>query len=131
MLETSQATLLERALTANAWFSRFSGLALAVFSPWLADFAGVETWVLVLVGLCLIGYSLWLGAVAARRPTNRTEAMVAIAGDEAWVVAAIVIIFVFPDALTTGGKLVLGLTTIVVALFATAQVIGLRRPEAG
>ncbi len=124
-------TLLERALTANAWFSRISGVVLAVLSPWLADLAGVETWVLVVLGLGLIAYSLWLGAAAARRPINTTEAVIAIAADDVWVAAAAVIIFFLPDALTTGGRWALGAISLVVAGIGVAQAVGLAQMRQG
>jgi len=103
-------------------------IALAVLSPWLADFAGIETWIVLVVGLGLIGYSMWLGMAASRRPILRTEALTAIVGDDLWVMGAAVIIF-FTDWITTEAKVVLGALTLIVAVFGVVQVIGLAQQE--
>lgn len=129
MTETTQRPLLERTLAANAWFSRVSGVVLAVASPWIADFAGLDTRIVLAVGLGLIGYSLWLDVAARQKPIKRIDAITAIVGDEAWVIGAIAVIFVLPDVLTTGGKWALTLVSLVVAAFSVAQVIGLQQFE--
>ena len=103
-------------------------IALAVLSPWLADFAGIETWIVLVVGLGLIGYSMWLGMAASRRPILRAEALTAIVGDDLWVMGAAVIIF-FTDWITTEAKVVLGALTLIVAVFGVVQVIGLAQQE--
>ena len=128
VIDSEGRTLLEKALNANAWFSRISGLVLAVLSPWLADFAGIDTWIVLVVGLGLIGYSLWLGAAASRRPILRSEALTAVVGDDLWVMGAAVIIF-FTDWITTEAKVVLGVLTAIVALFGIVQVIGLAQQD--
>ena len=128
VIESDSRTLLEKALNANAWFSRISGIALAVLSPWLAEFAGIDTWVVLIVGLGLIAYSLWLGSAASRRPIVRSEALTAIVGDDLWVMAAAAIIF-FTDWITTDAKIVLGVLSAIVAAFGVVQLIGLAQQE--
>jgi hypothetical protein len=62
----------------------------------------------------------------ARRPRPSFVGLV-VAADAAWVLAAVVVIVGFPDAMTAAGLWALGIVTLAVADFAIFQMIGLRR----
>lgn len=121
-----EGTLLGRAMTANAVFSATSGAVLALASTGLDGWLGVNRWVLVAlgVGLVLFGADLWVSA--RRRHRIRLSGIVAVAGDVAWVLAAVVLVG-FTDVLTDAGNVALSAVSVVVLAFAVAQTVGLRR----
>ncbi len=121
----NDSNLLSRALHANALYSTVSGATMAIGAAALDDWAGVPAWLLVALGVGLIGFAASL-IVGARRPsvlvdTGRT----AVAGDIGWIVGAIVVIAA-TSWLTTAGEVTLALISIPVAAFAALQWRGLR-----
>lgn len=119
------SNLLSRALHANAVYSTLSGATMAVGAVALDDWSGVPAWLLVAIGVGLIGFAVSL-VFGARRPkllvdTGRT----AVAGDIGWIVGAVVVIAA-TSWLTTAGEVTLALISVPVAIFAAAQWQGLR-----
>ena len=117
--------LLRIALRANAVFSGVSAGVLIAGGSALAEWLGIPTAIIVLVGLGLVpwaGFAWWTS-----RTLELTAVRVIIAGDIAWVVGAIVVLIGFGDDMTTAGVWSLALVSIGVADFAIAQSIGLRR----
>lgn len=123
-------TLLRRALATNALFSGLSGVAMIAFSGPLDRFMGLgHSWLLIVIGTGLVGFAALIGLNLRRPNLNRTEAWLTTASDVAWVVASAIIVFGFPDVLSTGGKWLIGLVAVGVADFALFQFIGLRRAK--
>lgn len=114
------------AMTENAVFSAASGVVLAAGAAALDTWFGVPAWLLVLVGLGLVGYAADL--VWFTRSPHRLAlgGRVAVAADAAWVFGAAVLLLGFPETLTTQGNVALAVVTVVVAAFAVAQWRGLR-----
>ncbi len=120
--------LLRRALVANAVFSAVAGLGMIVFSGPLDRFMGLGLpWLLIAVGLGVVGFAVLIGLNLRRAQLNRTEAWLTVASDITWVAASAMIVFAFPDLLNTGGKVLVGLVALAVADFALFQFLGLRR----
>lgn len=122
----NESNLLFRALHANAIYSTAAGATMAIGAAALDDWSGVPAWLLVAIGVGLIGFAASL-VFGARRPnlivdTGRT----AVAGDIGWIVGAIVVIAA-TTWLTTAGEVTLALISIPVAIFAVTQWQGLRR----
>ena len=118
-------SLLRRALTGNGLFSILSGLIGALFASELADFMGVNSVVLVAIGLGVVGFGILTLMSAQRRQINLFQANLTIIGDVSWVLGAAVIIMI-PGLMTTQGNMLLGVVSIVVAMFALLQIIGVR-----
>ena len=123
---TAEPSLLRAVLRENAVFSAGSGAVLALGSPGLDSWLGVDAWILLALGVGLVAYaaSLWVGA--GRGETLRLTGQTAIAGDIGWVIGAAVLIAA-TSWLTRNGEIALAVVSIPVALFATGQIIGLRR----
>lgn len=119
--------LLRTTLTANAAFSGLAGVATVVLAGQLSTPLGVPTVVLVVVGLGLLPWTALLWRARSRPTLRRPEALVAIAGDTAWVVASVVVVALSPGGLTPLGHWVIGVVALGVADFAALQVLGLRR----
>lgn len=121
--EADDTRLLRVAMTENALFSGASGVALAAGSPWLSGWLGAPTWVLVAVGLGLVGWAAELRRTAGTVVGGRT----AVAGDLGWVVGTAVLLLGWPDAMTNAGRIAAEVVAIAVAGFAAWQAVGLRR----
>lgn len=115
-------------LRANAVFSLLCATVLVVGAVPLASWMGVGTWVAVAVGLGLLPFGLIVFRVA-RDPAAAGVRQI-IAADVGWVAAAVVILVAFPDAMSTVGRWLLALVSLVVAEFAAGQYVGLKRAEA-
>ena len=117
--------LLRNALLANAAFSGLSGITLLVFSGALGGLIGVPSNALAVTGAVLLVFALGLVRNGRRAQVNLAEARLAVVSDWAWVVGSAVLIALVP--LTAPGRaLVVGVAA-VVAAFALAQAVGIRR----
>ena len=125
---SGQAALLRRSLATNASFSALSGIALIAFSGPLDRFMGLGlTWLLIVIGVGLLGFAALIVLNLRRPRLSRTDAWLTIASDIAWVAGSVIILLGFPDLLGTGGKWLVGLVAVCVADFALLQYLGLRR----
>ena len=125
-MENTSQGLLRGALTGNGLFSILSGLAAAVFAAPLGDLMGISWVVLLVVGFGVIGFGIVTLMNARRQPINLAEAKLTIVADIVWVGAAAVIVLI-PGLLTADGNLLLGGVSVVVAVFAILQSIGIRQ----
>lgn len=119
--------LLATSVSYNAIFSAICGVTLIVGAPLLSGAFGVAGWILASVGLGLVGFAallLWLLA-APRRLTSGARAVVF--ADVAWVLGASVLIVGFPTLLPPAGRVALGAVSVVVAVIAVGQAVGLSR----
>jgi len=118
------------ALRANAAFSGLSGVTLVVASgPASAVLGTSAPWLLVGIGVGLIGYAAWLLAVAGRDPVPRGEVRLAIAADLAWVVGSVSLVAWGP--LAPRGEALVGVVAAVVLGFALLQANAIRRSDRG
>ena len=120
-------TLLSRAMSENALFSGIAGLVLIVGTAFgLDDWLGLNAWLLAALGVGLVVYAadlLWL----ARSPRWLVRGgMMAVVADVTWVLAAAALI-AFTAVLSEQGEIALAIVSLVVAGFAAAQWVGLRR----
>ncbi|MDX1663310.1 MAG: hypothetical protein R3272_05920 [Candidatus Promineifilaceae bacterium] len=119
--------LLRAALRANALFSAVSGLAFVGLAAPLAAWTGVGvSGVFAVIGAGLLPWGAFL-FLAARAVRLRPLARLAIAGDLLWVLGSVLVLATRPVALTAAGIWAIILVADVVALFAVAQYVGLRR----
>jgi hypothetical protein len=124
----TEDTLLRTALGANAIFSGVSGIVLALGAAWIGDLTGIPVPALVVVGVGLVGYALLLRRFATRTVLRPDEARTAIAGDVAWVIGSVGLLLLGRSLFTTTGLVILVVVVaLVVADFAIAQTIELRR----
>ncbi len=126
-----QGRLLAAVMSHNAIFSALSGLTLAAGLWGLDSWLSVEGWMLALIGVGLVafaGVQLWILSDAGRLHLG---ARFMLAADLAWIVAAVVLIVGFPDALSNVGDVTLGVVTVVVLVFAIGGAVGLRRIGSG
>lgn len=117
--------LLADALSTNAITSGATGVVLALGSPWLDRLLGAHAGVLAGVGIGLVLFAAGIMAALARPASLVRAAPAVIAADLAWVAGAAVV--VPADVLTPLGDLLLVAVSAVVAGFAGAQALGLRR----
>lgn len=116
------------ALRANAAFSGLSGVALVVASGPIASLLGVEArWVLVVLGVGLVSYTVQLLVTARRDPVDPGEVKVAIGADLAWVAGSAALVTWGP--LTPVGEGLVVAVAVVVLAFAILQANGIRRSD--
>ncbi len=120
--------LLRGFLYENVAFSIASGLVFALGASRLDTWAGVNTWLLVALGVGLIGYADLLFLGARRDDTLVMTGRSAVIGDLGWIAGAIAIIAA-TDWLTRNGEIALAVISIPVAILAAGQYVGLRRIE--
>ena len=92
----------------------------------IADWLGVSVWIPLAVGIALIPWVWFLYTTARHDPLRPAEVAVIVAGNVGWAVAAAILIFGFPEALTTAGKWIVGIFSLAVLDFGITQWIGLR-----
>jgi hypothetical protein len=123
--------LVASAVSYNALFSASSGVVLGVGAPLFSETIGLQTWILVTIGVGLVGFAgllLWLLADGDRLARG---APFVILADVAWVLAAVVVLAGIPSLLAPAGQVGLAAVNVVVAVLATAQTVGLRRRGPG
>ena len=118
---------LRRALRGNAVFSTLSAGVLVAGSSVLGPWLGIPTLALVVVGLGLLPFALFLERNVRRSEVDPGEARLAVAGDVAWVVGSVALLLFDPIGLTTAGQVAVIAVALVVADFAVLQAIGLGR----
>ena len=124
MSETTTPRRLRTAIVGNGIFSTIAGAATALFASQLADFMEIPTWVIYLVGPGTLAFGISLLVAARAKQINRQGVALTIVADVTWVLTAVVII-VIPGTMSGGGKVVYGLVSLIVAVFATLQIRGL------
>ncbi|MDU6728349.1 MAG: hypothetical protein E6471_16840, partial [Bradyrhizobium sp.] len=98
----TSSTLLRRALLADAIFSGVAGLVLTVDAGPLATLMQLPDALLRETGLFLIAYTILVGWLASRATAPRPLVLLVIAGNAAWTVGSIGLLFsglVAPNAL--------------------------------
>jgi hypothetical protein len=119
--------LLRRALRSNAIFSLLSGLAFVAANRTLGDAFGVPHTTLAVFGAALLGFSVHLWFVARKDPLTRREALYFLVADGCYVVASVVVLVGFPQALSPTGRLFFWVVADIVAIFCVLEYAGLRQ----
>jgi hypothetical protein len=118
---------LRRAILADAVFSGASALLLTFGAGALAPWLGLPDALLRETGLFLIAYAALVGWLGTRQSMPKALVMIVIAGNAAWTIASIALLFsgaVTPNLL---GEAAIAIQAIAVGTFAELQYIGLRR----
>jgi hypothetical protein len=118
---------LRRAILADAIFSGASALLLTFGAGALASWLGLPDALLRETGLFLIAYAALVGWLGTRQSIPKALVMIVIAGNAAWTIASIALLFsgaVTPNLL---GEAAIAIQAIAVGTFAELQYIGLRK----
>jgi uncharacterized protein YjeT (DUF2065 family) len=125
MIHPSQ--LLRRALLADAIFSGIAAVLLTLDATALAPLLELPEALLRETGLFLIAYTALVGWLAARARVPKALVVLVIAGNAAWTIGSIALLFsgaVTPNLL---GEAFVVAQAIATGVFAELQYIGLRR----
>ena len=118
---------LRRALLADAIFSGLSALLLTSTAGELAPLLDLPAALLRETGLFLIGYAALVGWLAARLSMPKLLVAIVIAGNLAWTLASIGLLFSGAVTPNLAGEAAVAMQAIVVGALAELQYIGLRR----
>ena len=121
------STFLRRAILADAAFSGISAVALTFGAGMLAPWLNLPEALLRETGLFLIAYAALVGWLGTRQSIPKAWVVIVVAGNAAWTVASIALLFsgaVSPNLL---GEIVVAAQAIATGVFAELQYIGLRR----
>jgi hypothetical protein len=121
------STFLSRALLADAIFSGVSAVGLTLGAGILAPFFNLPEAFLRETGLFLIAYTAFVGWLGTRAAVPKALVMIVVAGNAAWTLASIALLFsgaVSPNLL---GEIVVVAQAIATGVFAELQYIGLRK----
>ncbi|MBX9646660.1 MAG: hypothetical protein K2X57_06360 [Xanthobacteraceae bacterium] len=121
------STFLSRALLADAIFSGVSAAGLTLGAGLLAPFLSLPEALLRETGLFLIAYTALVGWLGTRSSVPKVLVLVVIAGNAAWTLASVALLFsgaVSPNLL---GEIVVVAQAIATGVFAELQYVGLRR----
>ncbi|MGJ4956801.1 hypothetical protein ACQR1H_14230 [Bradyrhizobium sp. HKCCYLRH2015] len=123
----TSSALLRRALLADAAFSGVAGLALTFGASPLATLLQLPDALLLETGLFLIVYVGFVGWLGWRQMAPRPLILLVIAGNAAWTVGSIALLFsgvVTPNVL---GEIFVAVQAVGTGVFAELQYMGLRR----
>jgi len=125
MITSSQ--FLRRALAADAVFSGVAAIMLSAGASQLAPQLQLPEALLRETGLFLIAYTILVGWLASRASAPRALVVLVIAGNAAWTVGSIALLFsgtVTPNVL---GEIFVAAQAVATGVFAELQYMGLRR----
>ncbi len=125
MIAPSQ--FLRRALLADAIFSGMGALAMTFDANLLASLTELPQLLIRETGLFLVAYTALVGWLATRQAVARPLIVLVIAGNAAWTVASIALLFsgaVHPNML---GEIFVVAQAIATGVLAELQYVGLRR----
>jgi hypothetical protein len=118
---------LRRAIQADAIFSGVSAVLLTLGASELAPLLNLPEALVRETGLFLVAYAALVGWLGTRATMPKTLVIIVIAGNAAWTLASIALLFsgaVTPNLL---GEAAIAMQAIVVGALAELQFIGLRR----
>ena len=125
MIESSP--LLRRALLADAVFSGVSAVVMTLDARALAPFLNLPEALLRETGLFLVAYTVLVGWLWSRPSVPRVLIMIVVAGNAAWTLASIALLFSGAVAPNLLGEIVVVAQAIATGVLAELQYIGLRR----
>ena len=121
------SSFLSRALLADAIFSGASAAGLTLGAGLLAPFLSLPEALLRETGLFLIAYAALVGWLGTRSSVPKALVLVVIAGNAAWTLASIALLFSGAVAPNLLGEIVVVAQAVATGVFAELQYIGLRR----
>ena len=121
------STFLSRALLADAIFSGVAAVALTLGAGALAPFLNLPEALLRETGLFLIAYAALVGWLGTRSVMPKILVAIVIAGNAAWALASIALLFSSAVAPNLLGEAAIAMQAIVVGVLAELQFVGLRR----
>ena len=121
------SSFLSRALLADAVFSGVSAVGLALGAGVLAPFLSLPEALLRETGLFLIAYTALVGWLGTRQSVLRALVLFVVAGNVAWTLASIALLFSGAVNPNLTGEIVVVAQAIATGVFAELQYIGLRR----
>jgi hypothetical protein len=124
---TSDDTLLRRALQGDMLFSGVSGLACIAAAGPLAALTGLPGLAILITGFIVEGYAVLLFRLTARQPALRSQAYLPIVGNVMWALASWALLLTGWIPFTPAGWWIVAIQADIVAAFAVAQYLGLRR----
>ena len=119
--------LLRRAILADTAFSGVSAVALCFGANALAPLLNLPEALLRETGLFLIAYTALVGWLGTRQSMPKMLVWIVIAGNAAWTVASIALLFSGAVTPNLFGEAAVALQAIAVGAFAELQYVGLRR----
>jgi hypothetical protein len=125
---SDRSALLRRTILADSIFAFLGGLLLTIDAESIAPLIGLpSSWLLTVMGLFCVGYSLLLFVAARRSPIDRGQALGFILGDVAWVVASAAILLGGWAPLNIAGVWCVLVVADIVGVFAVVKYVGWRR----
>ena len=125
MITSSQ--FLRRALAADAVFSGAAAVMLTAGASQLAPLLQLPEALLRETGLFLIVYATFVGWLASRAAAPRALIVLVIAGNAAWTVGSIALLFSGAVAPNVLGEIFVAAQAVATGVFAELQYMGLRR----
>jgi len=122
---------LRRALLADAIFSGVSAAVMTLDAGALAPFLNLPEVLLRETGLFLIAYAALVGWLWSRPSVPKALVMIVIAGNAAWTLASIALLFSDAVAPNLLGEIVVVAQAIATGVLAELQYIGLRKSTSG
>jgi len=123
------SSFLSRALLADAIFSGASAAGLTLGAGLLAPFLSLPEALLRETGLFVIAYAALVGWLGTRSSVPKALVLVVVAGNAAWTLASIALLFSGAVAPNLLGEIVVVAQAVATGVFAELQYIGLRRSE--
>jgi len=121
------SAFLRRALLADAVFSGISALGLTFGAAAFASLFHLPEALLRETGLFLIAYAALVGWLASRSAVPKALVVLVVAGNAAWTLASIALLFSGAVSPNLPGELMVVAQAIATGMFAELQYIGLRR----
>lgn len=121
---------LRRALLADAVFSSVSAVVMTLDAGALAPFLNLPEVLLRETGLFLIAYAAPVGWLWSRPSVPKPLVMIVIAGNAAWTLASIALLFSGMVAPNLAGEIVVVAQAIATGVLAELQYVGLRKSTA-
>ena len=118
---------LRRAILGDAVFSGASAVLLTLGAGALAPLLSLPEALLRETGLFLIAYALLVGWLGTRQAMPKPLVVIVIAGNAAWTLASIALLFSGAVAPNLAGEAFIAAQAIAVGALAELQFVGLRR----
>ena len=118
---------LRRALLADAIFSGVSAVGLTFGAGVFASLFNLPEALLREAGLFLIAYAALVGWLASRGAVPKALVMLVVAGNAAWTLASIALLFSGAVSPNLAGELMVVAQAIATGVFAELQYLGLRK----
>ncbi|MFL6792695.1 MAG: hypothetical protein ACJ8EE_16165 [Bradyrhizobium sp.] len=121
------SSFLRRALLADAIFSGVSALGLTFGADAFASLFSLPEVLLRETGLFLIAYTALVGWLGTRRSMPKALVVLVVAGNAAWTVASIALLFSGAVSPNLFGEIAVVAQAIATGVFAELQYVGMRK----